>query len=84
MELNCKLTYKYCQYLNYVPSTLACPAEGPPQRSEPVGRDSDYGTGVPWTRRAPAAPDGVIGIPQWPRLTTPALDRTNLALSRLS
>ena len=75
-----------------LPSTnLSLSAEGPsmgrmtwhqatPQRLEPVGQDRDHGIGIgPVVRRRA----GVMGIPRRSRLTIPALDRTNLALSRL-
>ena len=54
-----------------------------PQRLEPVGPGCDYGTDVPRglvVRRQA----GVIGTPRRPRLTTLALDRTNLTIRVLT
>ena len=74
--------------LNFVSPILACPAEGPSigrmtwhlatqQRLEPVGPDREYGTGVP---RGTASCRARLASSEYrPCLTTPALDRANLA-----
>ena len=53
------------------------------QGLESVGLDRDYGTGVPRRTRRAGWSHRKFGIPWRPRLMTPALGRTNLALSLL-